>query len=160
MRKGTGDRPDRPSYSFRSIGSLGISSILNAHNMRDMASQISRSATQIPGQIRRLQNISEQSLWFGEEAIPSAKNPMIPLQWVDQVGRFRRKRRVIDITLRLHVQNRSSDRRIYITMDNLALTSNVWGSGCLWGSWCIVYCEQLNVGGKIPFGETMLTYRV
>ena len=26
------------------------------------------------------------------------------------------------------------------------LTLNVWGSGCLWGSWCIVYCKRYLLG--------------
>jgi hypothetical protein len=52
---GTGDRPESPSYSFRSIGSPGSSAISKAQSIREMASQISRSATIMPGQIRRLE---------------------------------------------------------------------------------------------------------
>lgn len=56
MRNGTGDRPDKPSYSFRSIGSSGSSVMLKAHSMREIVSQISRSEKIMPGQMRRLGN--------------------------------------------------------------------------------------------------------
>jgi len=99
--------------------------------------------------MRQLTELIVMGSWCSvKEAIPSAENPMIPLQWVDQVGRFRRKRCVFEITLWLYVQNRSSDRRTSVVMDNLSLTMNVWGSGCLWGSWCIVYCGQ-GWGGNV-----------
>jgi hypothetical protein len=54
MRKGTGVRPDEPSYSSREMGSLGNDRISKAHSNREIASHSSRSATWMPGQMRRL----------------------------------------------------------------------------------------------------------
>lgn len=49
---GTGDLPLSPSYSRRSIGCPGTCSSVKAQISREMASQISRSATIMPGQMR------------------------------------------------------------------------------------------------------------
>ena len=51
---GTGERPETPSYSFRSMGTPGMGSILNAQSMCTSPRNISFSARMIPGQTRRL----------------------------------------------------------------------------------------------------------
>ena len=64
--KGTGDLPESPSYSFRSIGSSGSSVIENAQSILDIARNTSFSVRSIPIQIRRL--LTQQSRvavdWF------------------------------------------------------------------------------------------------
>jgi hypothetical protein len=54
MRYGSGVRPDSPSYSSREMGSSGNDRISYAQSNREIASHSSRSATWIPGQMRRL----------------------------------------------------------------------------------------------------------
>jgi hypothetical protein len=54
IRYGIGVRPDSPSYSSRQMGSSGRDRISNAQSNREIASHSSRSATCMPGQMRRL----------------------------------------------------------------------------------------------------------
>ena len=141
MWNGTRERPERPSYSFRSMGYPGISSILNAQSKRAMARKVSRSATHIPGQIRRLQ--SEVSSKFPKRAglcLPHPEHPMVPFHGIRQVRRFRRKGCIIDVAVRLFLSRRQNENLFL----EKVLTLNLWGSGCLWGSWCIVYYERFN----------------
>ncbi len=55
IRYGSGVRPDSPSYSSRDIGSSGNERMSYDQSNREIASHSSRSATWIPGQMRRLQ---------------------------------------------------------------------------------------------------------
>ncbi len=93
MRNGTGERPERPSYSLISIGSSGISSILKAQSMRAMARNTSRSATHIPGQMRRLQRKKKMRIQINEivcvNDAPDAEHPVVSLHGIGQVRRFR-----------------------------------------------------------------------
>lgn len=73
MRKGIGLRPLCPSYSMRSIGSPGTSVMLNAQSIRAMVSQISRSATTTPGQMRRLEKATYVS-WVAIEEVDEGEN--------------------------------------------------------------------------------------
>ena len=83
MRNGTGDRPDSPSYSFKSIGSPGTRSILKAQSMCEMPSHTSRSAKAIPGHMRRLGRIENHEYCIGRRVVVTRRrtsNDHVPLR--------------------------------------------------------------------------------
>ena len=67
MRYGSGVRPDSPSYSSRDMGSSGKEWMSYAQSNREIASHNSRSATWIPGQMRRLRRRFKMGKEGGEK---------------------------------------------------------------------------------------------
>jgi hypothetical protein len=61
MRYGCGLREDSPSYPSRDMGSPGSDRMSYAQSNRETASHSSRSATWMPGQMRRLRHIRNQT---------------------------------------------------------------------------------------------------
>ena len=109
MRYASGVRPDSPSYSSREIGSSGNARTSKAQSNLEIASHNSRSATWIPGQMRRLRRRlkmserkgREQEYCISEEVqcsrqarrntfshVPSAKRPVVPVHRIGQLARF------------------------------------------------------------------------
>lgn len=118
-RNGTGDLPASPSYSFKLIGSSGSCCIEKAHSKRDIVSQISRSATIVPGQMRRLDKVAGLVFFFffftakergqiegvrereGEGVLPGSEHPVIAVVRVGLFGAFGGTERVGNVPIGL-----------------------------------------------------------
>ena len=93
MRYGCGLREDSPSYPSKDMGSLGSDRMSNAQSNREIASHSSRSATWMPGQMRRLRRRNESSVsgeissgtfWPAKQHTPRrTPNGLGPLRWGD-----------------------------------------------------------------------------
>lgn len=71
--------------------------------MREMVSQISRSATIMPGQIRRLQWESVKGGVKNQEYIPRTEYPVVPLVRIRQFCAFGRGQTVRNVALGIEV---------------------------------------------------------
>lgn len=75
----------------------------NAQSIREIVSQISRSATSIPGQIRRLKVISFFNLnnyqYMGD--LPSTEHPVVSLHRVGDIGTLGRCQGIVNVSVRL-----------------------------------------------------------
>ena len=97
-------RPDSPSYSSREIGSSGRDRISKAQSNREIASHNSRSATWIPGQMRRLRTQKPKGsvpVDGGQDRHdpPRSERPMVPIHGVRKLARFGTRQCVAEVAI-------------------------------------------------------------